>query len=152
MRELERPEMYQYPIQTGPNVAEFAFKEESSWADDFLKNETHVLTENIPSASGWSQEFLDQPGYRDSETNYIAEWETQWDNLTSHIGKPDLAVHNNELAKTASNIVASMNDPKFSQSKVYCILVFDLKCYLLRSFCSLSFCSSWKKLVKVKNL
>lgn len=117
MRELERPEMYQYPIQTGPNVAEFAFKEESSWADDFLKNETHVLTENIPSASGWSQEFLDQPGYRDSETNYIAEWETQWDNLTSHIGKPDLAVHNNELAKTASNIVASMNDPKFSQSK-----------------------------------
>nr|CAG4642479.1 EOG090X054E [Evadne anonyx] len=117
MRELERPKVYQYPIQTGPNVAEFAFKQESSWADDFLKNETHVLTENIPSASGWSQEFLDQPGYKDSETNYMAEWETQWDNLTSHIEKPNLAVQNKELTQTASNIVTSMNDPKFAQSE-----------------------------------
>jgi len=117
MRELERPGMHQFPIQAGPNVAEFAFKEESSWADDFLKNETHVLTENIPSASGWSQEFLDQPGYRDSETNYNAEWETQWDNLTSHIEKPNLAVQNSDVTQTASNIVANMDDPKFSQSE-----------------------------------
>jgi len=111
MRELERPDIHQFPIQTGPNVAEFAFREESSWAEDFLKNETHVLTENIPSASGWSQDFLD------SGTNYTAEWETQWDNLTSHIDKPDLSVQNNALSQTASHVVASMSDPKFSQSE-----------------------------------
>nr|CAG4648627.1 EOG090X054E [Polyphemus pediculus] len=118
MRELERPEMYQFPIQTGPNVAEFAFKEESSWAEDFLKNETYVLTENIPSASGWSHEFLDHPGYLDAGSNYEAEWETQWDNLTSHVAvpNPDVAVQS-DLSKTAGKIVDSMSDPKFAQSE-----------------------------------
>lgn len=118
MRELERPEIYQFPIQTGPNIAEFAFKEESSWAEDFLKNETHVVTDNVASASGWSHEFLDHPGYLDAGTNYIAEWETQWDNLTSHIENKTTELQPDNLTKTANEIVSSMNDPKFAQSEV----------------------------------
>ena len=118
MRELEMPEgAARLPIQPGPNVAHYAF-DEKNWADEFLRKETHVIPD-LPSASGWSQEFLDNPGYMGDGENYIAEWENQWDALTHHLDNPLLSTPSStDLAQTAGEIVGRMQDPKFAQSEV----------------------------------
>nr|CAG4647009.1 EOG090X054E [Megafenestra aurita]SVE92358.1 EOG090X054E [Megafenestra aurita] len=76
MRDLEKPEgATRLPIQPGPNVAHYAF-DENNWAEDFLRKETHVIPGDIPSASGWSQEFLDSPGYIGVIDDYSPEWDS----------------------------------------------------------------------------
>lgn len=119
MRDLENPEgVSRLPIQPGPNVAHYAF-DEKNWADDFLRKETHVIPGDLPSASGWSQEFLDHPGYIGVVDDYVSEWDTQWDTLTSHVDNPGLAVAGaGPLAQTASEVIDRMKDPKFAQSEV----------------------------------
>ena len=126
MRELENPigAQHRLAIQPGPNVADFAF-DSKNWAEDFLRSETHVIPGDVPSASAWSQEFLDQPRFMGAGPSYAAatsDWDTQWDNLTSHIEKPSMAdaaaLPGNALARTATEIVDSMSDPKFAQSEV----------------------------------
>lgn len=123
MRDLEKPEgaPSRLPIQAGPKVAHYAFEmhDENKWAEEFIRKETHVIPGDLPSASGWSQEFLDHPGYIGAIDDYTAEWDTQWDNLTSHIDNPLLTVPStNALAQTADEIIDRMKDPKFAQSEV----------------------------------
>jgi hypothetical protein len=126
MRELENPigPQHRLAIQPGPNVADFAF-DSKNWAEDFLRSETHVIPGDVPSASAWGQEFLDQPRFMGAGPGYASpatDWDTQWDNLTSHIEKPSMtvaaALPGDALARTATEIVDSMSDPKFAQSEV----------------------------------
>lgn len=135
MRELENPvgAQHRLAIQPGPNVADFAF-DSKNWAEDFLRSETHVIPGEIPSASTWSQEFLDQPRFMGAGPSYASassDWDTQWDNLTSHIEKPNMmaALPSNALTQTATEIVDSMSDPKFAQSEV------------INSYCAYSQCT-----------
>ena len=116
MRDLEKPQgLTRPPIQPGPNVAHYAF-DDKNWAEDFLRKEPHVIPEDLPSASGWSQEFLDSPGYMGVVDDY-AEWDSHWDSLTSHIEKPAFSAPG-ALAQTAGEIIDRMKDPKFAQSEV----------------------------------
>lgn len=118
MRDLERPEIsHRPPIQPGPNVADFAFHEKN-WADEFLKNEPHVIPADAPMASNWSQEFLDQPGFVGASFQPPADWDTHWNSLTSHLDNQKEIDKKDELAKTASQVVDRMKDPKFAQSEV----------------------------------
>ncbi|XP_046462391.1 peroxisomal targeting signal 1 receptor-like isoform X2 [Daphnia pulex] len=115
MRDLEKPQgIARPPIQPGPNVAHYAF-DDKNWAEDFLRKEPHVIPEDLPSASGWSQEFLDSPGYMGVVDDY-AEWDNHWDSLTSHIEKPGFSAPG-ALAQTAGEIIDRMKDPKFAQSE-----------------------------------
>nr|CAH0112176.1 unnamed protein product [Daphnia galeata] len=115
MRDLEKPQgITRPPIQPGPNVAHYAF-DDKNWAEDFLRKEPHVIPEDLPSASGWSQEFLDSPGYMGVVDDY-AEWDSHWDSLTSHIEKPAFSAPG-ALAQTAGEIIDRMKDPKFAQSE-----------------------------------
>ena len=117
MRELEKPERAsRLPIQPAPNVAHYAF-DSNNWAEDFLRKEPHVIPGDLPSASGWSHEFLDHPGYMGDGENYAVEWDTQWDSLTSHIDNSGV-VGPSALAQTAGEIIDRMKDPKFAQSEV----------------------------------
>ncbi|XP_057365948.1 peroxisomal targeting signal 1 receptor-like isoform X1 [Daphnia carinata] len=116
MRDFEKSQgVSRLPIQAGPNVAHYAF-DDKSWAEDFLRKETHVIPEDIPSASGWSQEFLDSPGYMGAVDGDSLEWDTHWDSLTSHIEKPKFTAPD-ALAQTAGEIIDRMKDPKFAQSE-----------------------------------
>lgn len=118
MRDLEKPEGARLPIQAGPKVAHYAF-DGKNWAEEFLMKETHVIPGDLPSASGWSQEFLDHPGYIGAIDDYAAEWDTQWVNMTSHVDNPGLTVpSSNALAQTADEVINRMKDPKFAQSEV----------------------------------
>nr|CAG4643172.1 EOG090X054E [Ilyocryptus agilis] len=114
MRALEKPDQHRFPIQPGPNVAHYAL-DPNNWADDFLRED---VTGEMPSASGWSQQFLDQAGFVGAEANnsYTQDWDSHWDSLTSHIDNPQPSA-NDALAKTASGIVGSMKDPLFAQSE-----------------------------------
>lgn len=114
MREVERASRLN--IQPGPKVAHYAL-DATNWAEDFLREEPHVIPGDLPSASGWSQEFLDHPGYMGDGENFAAEWDTQWDSLTSHIDNPGLATPG-ALSQTAGEIIDRMKDPKFAQSEV----------------------------------
>lgn len=118
LRDLERPEIgTRGPIQPGPNVADFAFREKN-WADEFLRNEPHVIPADAPMASNWSQEFLDQPRFMGESFQPPADWDSHWNSLTSHLNPQKDIDHQTELAKTASHVVDSMRDPKFAQSEV----------------------------------
>ena len=90
-----------------------------NWADEFLRNEPHLIPAETPMASNWSQEFLDQPGFVGEIFQPPADWDTHWNSLTSHLdNQQGTADHQSELAKTASHVVDSMKDPKFAQSEV----------------------------------
>nr|SVE75092.1 EOG090X054E [Daphnia dolichocephala] len=116
MRDLEKSQgISRLPIQAGPNVAHYAF-DENNWAEDFLRKEPYVIPEDLPSASGWSQEFLDSPGYMGAVDDYSLEWDTHWDSLTSHIEKPEFTAPG-ALAQTAGEIIDRMKDPKFAHSE-----------------------------------
>lgn len=118
MRELENPlgvQHSRFPIQPGPNVADYAF-EANSWADDFLRKEAHIMPAEGATASGWSQEFLDQPGFMGAGAA-AADWDSHWDSLTSHIENPVGLRDKDLLAQTAGEIVDSLSDPKFAQSE-----------------------------------
>nr|CAG4636969.1 EOG090X054E [Ceriodaphnia reticulata]SVE72904.1 EOG090X054E [Ceriodaphnia reticulata] len=118
MREVEKRERAsRLNIQPGPMVAHYAL-DATNWAEDFLREEPHVIPGDLPSASGWSQEFLDHPGYMGDGENYAAEWDTQWDRLTSHIDNPDVIASNaGALSQTAGEIIDRMKDPKFANSE-----------------------------------
>lgn len=135
MRDLEKPEgATRLPIQPGPNVAHYAF-DENNWAEDFLRKETHVIPGDIPSASGWSQEFLDSPGYIGVIDDYSPEWDSQWDSLTSHIDNPKLAASGastSALTQTADEIIGRMVDPKFAHSEVIVYWLFKCVSKFLR--------------------
>lgn len=123
MRELEIPAgaQHRFPIQPGPNVAAYALHA-NNWAEEYLEKEAHIVGGDEASASGWSKEFLDQPRYMgpmgaSAAPDLSADWESQWDNLTSHVEKP-ASQKTDLLAQTAGDIVNSLSDPKFAQSEV----------------------------------
>nr|CAG4641654.1 EOG090X054E [Eurycercus lamellatus] len=117
LRDLEKHDgaQHRFPIQPGPNVAAHVL-DSNNWAEDFLNKETHVIPGDIPSASSWSQEFLDQPSFMGAGANYEAEWDTQWNSLTSHIDNP-VDQTTDLLKQTAGKVAQSMSAPKFAQSE-----------------------------------
>lgn len=119
MRELENPEgMSRLPIQAGPKVAHHVF-DEKNWADDFLRKETNAIQEDMQAVGGWSSEFLDHPGYIGVVDDYVSDWDSHWNTLTSHVDNPGASVEAADpLAQTASEIIDRMKDPKFAQSEV----------------------------------
>lgn len=107
---------HRFPIQPGPSVATHAF-DAKNWAEDFLREDPHIISDAPPSASGWDREFMGHPGYMGAAAA-AADWDTDWDNITSHIGNPPAQQEKDLLAQTAGEIVDSLSDPKFAESEV----------------------------------
>ncbi len=100
-------------VRRGPNVAEIARSQRDEWADEFLGAAG-------PSSVAWAGEFLDAgPSSRygsdapalDAE---LAEWDDQWDDLTSHLDNPNKS----SLPATAGRVAQKLNDPRFAHSEV----------------------------------
>lgn len=99
-------------VRRGPNVAEIARSQRDEWADEFLGAAG-------PSSVAWAGEFLDAgPSSRygsdapalDAE---LAEWDDQWDDLTSHLDNPNKS----SLPATAGRVAQKLNDPRFAHSE-----------------------------------
>nr|CAG4646219.1 EOG090X054E [Macrothrix elegans] len=116
MRALEgREGLQRHMIQQGPNIADHAFKDKI-WAEEFLRTEQHVIHGDVPTASVWSSEMLDQPHFMGAGPSYEAEWEKEWNQLTFQADQGATAAPD-PIAQTASQIVDSMKDPKFANSE-----------------------------------
>ena len=144
MRELEQHKTFSSSIQPGPNIAQIALQ--ANWADEFLSSEHEARgggsVYDFNGASGWSNEFLDQPRFMASEYADSSEWDSQWDDLISHVeNRPAKIDQAEELRRTANQMVNTMTDPKFAQSEVN----HHLPCravLLCNDDLNISFCSS----------
>nr|CAG4640820.1 EOG090X054E [Eulimnadia texana] len=114
MRDLEKNNFYGASIQQGPNIAHIAMNEASNWASEFMKEEQN----------DWGREFLEQPRLFPPGAmggpDYLAEWENQWDDLTT-VNETTAAVNHREgvaLAQTATEVIKNIGgDPKFANSE-----------------------------------
>ncbi|KAK3865884.1 hypothetical protein Pcinc_028534 [Petrolisthes cinctipes] len=125
MREIESMRSRSGPMR-GPGIADLA-SEASTWAEEYLATETHV--QECGPAGDWSKGFLDQHGLTspdiipDSDTRWAQEYlgDTLIDEIPSADASKWLAEYNpqedSELAKTANELLGTVDDPKFSETE-----------------------------------
>lgn len=125
MREIEGAENVFMP-QRGPAIAELAATDPGSWAQEFLATENERLTndwvENFPGNNHsnqisqipsikWADEYLDQTENRRWAEEYGREIldDTKW--------IEDFHSQENDLQKTAKDLLDSVDDPQLNNSE-----------------------------------
>ncbi|XP_060563005.1 peroxisomal targeting signal 1 receptor-like isoform X1 [Ruditapes philippinarum] len=126
MREIEGAEQHFVP-QRGPAIAEMAITDPGGWASDFLETEnekpddwSHDFLGNAPSNQisrvppmnmKWAEEYLDQTEHRpwteESEREILDD--SKWID--------DFQAGDNDLQKTAQELLDSVDDPKLNSSE-----------------------------------
>ncbi|MPC35595.1 Peroxisomal targeting signal 1 receptor [Portunus trituberculatus] len=128
MREIESMRARSGPMR-GPGIADLA-SEASNWAEEYLASETHV--QEMGLGGDWTKEFLDQQHaltspdiIPDSDTRWTHEYlndnaidDTQGSESTKWLEDYN-PQEDSELAKTANELLGTVDDPKFSNSEDY---------------------------------
>lgn len=126
MREIESMRARSGPMR-GPGIADLA-SEASNWAEEYLASETHV--QEMGLGGDWTKEFLDQQHaltspdiIPDSDTRWTHEYlndnaidDTQGCESTKWLEEYN-PQEDSELAKTANELLGTVDDPKFSNSE-----------------------------------
>ncbi|KAK8737694.1 hypothetical protein OTU49_004197 [Cherax quadricarinatus] len=126
MREIESMRARTGPMR-GPGIADLA-SEASNWAEEYLASETHV--QEIGPGGDWTKEFLEQQHgltspdiIPDSDTRWAHEYlsETLLDEAASAEASKWVEEYNpqedSELARTANELLGTVDDPKFSNTE-----------------------------------
>ncbi|XP_077998859.1 peroxisomal targeting signal 1 receptor-like [Glandiceps talaboti] len=131
MQAIEENQLRHASVKAGPRVAEIA---SANWAADFLAQEPQSAT-----SAEWTQEFMTEqhrPGVAaimpDTDTKWAEEYLDQtedqiWSKEFENTYKPEdekwvdefhtANTQDDELAKTANQLLSSLDDPKFSNSE-----------------------------------
>ncbi|XP_070562002.1 peroxisomal targeting signal 1 receptor-like isoform X2 [Ptychodera flava] len=134
MQAIEGTELRHVPVRAGPRVADIACENWASeylnqevnksaqansaqWTQDFLASQhAAAAPDPIESNTKWAEEYLahteDKIWTEEFENTYKAEDEKWVDEFQSSQKTDD-----NELAKTANQLLSSLDDPKFSNSE-----------------------------------
>lgn len=126
MREIESMRARSGPMR-GPGIADLA-SEASNWAEEYLASETHVQETGL--GGDWTKEFLD-PQHGLTSPDMIPDSDTRWtreylsDDIIDDTSRGEatkwLEEYNpqedSELAKTANELLGTVDDPKFSDSE-----------------------------------
>ncbi|KAK7016221.1 PEX5-related protein [Halocaridina rubra] len=126
MREIESMRARAGPM-IGPGIADLA-SEASNWAEEYLASERHV--QDVGPGSDWTKEFVDQQNgltspdiITDSDTRWAHEYlnDTFIDDASSADASKWIEEYNpqedSELAKTANELLGTVDDPKFSNTE-----------------------------------
>ncbi|KAK3594429.1 hypothetical protein CHS0354_000250 [Potamilus streckersoni] len=126
MREIEESQ-FTYTPQRGPAIADLTAAGTGDWAEDYL------TTENIKHFSDWSEDFVLQKPSRLDPALLPVKWAEEYLDHSDQ-GTKDLShellddtkwiddfhiqkIEEDELARTANQLLSSVNDPKFSESE-----------------------------------
>ncbi|XP_042872405.1 peroxisomal targeting signal 1 receptor-like isoform X1 [Penaeus japonicus] len=126
MREIESMRARAGPMR-GPGIADLA-SEASNWAEEYLASETHV--QDIGPVGDWTKEFLEQQ-HGLTSPDIITDNDTKWaheylndsllDEAASSEASKWLEEYNpqedSELARTANELLGTVDDPKFSNTE-----------------------------------
>ncbi|XP_071529417.1 peroxisomal targeting signal 1 receptor-like [Panulirus ornatus] len=126
MREIESMRARSGPMR-GPGIADLA-SEASNWAEEYLASETHV--QEIGPGGDWTKEFLEQQ-HGLTSPDIIPDNDTRWaheylnDNLLDEAASAEASKwleeynpqEDSELARTANELLGTVDDPKFSNTE-----------------------------------
>ncbi|XP_068242629.1 peroxisomal targeting signal 1 receptor-like [Palaemon carinicauda] len=126
MREIESMRARTGPLR-GPGIADLA-SEAGNWAEEYLASETHV--QEIGPGSDWTKEFVEHQNVltspdiiTDNDTHWAHEYlkENFLDDASSAEASKWVQEYNpqedSELAKTANELLGTVDDPKFHNSE-----------------------------------
>ncbi|XP_064103344.1 peroxisomal targeting signal 1 receptor-like [Macrobrachium nipponense] len=126
MREIESMRARAGPLR-GPGIADLA-SEAGTWAEEYLASETHV--QEIGPGSDWTKEFVEHQNgltspdiITDNDTRWAHEYlnENFLDDASSTEASKWVEEYNpqedSELAKTANELLGTVDDPKFHNTE-----------------------------------
>ncbi|XP_069164338.1 peroxisomal targeting signal 1 receptor-like [Procambarus clarkii] len=126
MREIESMRARTGPMR-GPGIADLA-SEASNWAEEYLASERHV--QEIGPGGDWTKEFLEQQ-HGLTSPDIIPDSDTRWaheylnENLLDEAASAEASKwveeynpqEDSELARTANELLGTVDDPKFSNTE-----------------------------------